>query len=132
MIVLGILFGLSKGSRFCGSWLSFLRIVLRFSSLFFELIIKCMKGLFFLLETLAAKHIRRDGIQMSANVDADHAACIDSRRSMSGVAVMLAGAGISYFSRTQEVTALVTSESEYVALAEIMEEVFFCVTCRKL
>ena len=44
-----------------------------------------------------------DDIQISAYVDA---VCINSRRSVLGVAViMLAGAAISYFPRTQEVAA---------------------------
>ena len=59
---------------------------------------------------------------MSACIDFDHATCPDSRRSVSGGAVMLGGGTISWFSRAQRVTALASSELEYVALAEIVNE----------
>lgn len=61
---------------------------------------------------------RVDGVLMSAYANADHATCADSRRSVSGGAIMLDGAAISYFSCTQEVTAVATSESEYVVMGE--------------
>ena len=62
---------------------------------------------------------------MSAYVDSDHATCPDSRRSVSGGAVMLGGATISWFSRAQRGTASASSESEYVVLAEIVNEIKF-------
>ena len=62
---------------------------------------------------------------MSAYVDSDHATCPDSRRSVSGGAILLGGGVISWFSRAQRVTASASSESEYVALAEIVNEVKF-------
>ena len=62
---------------------------------------------------------------MSAYVDSDHATCPDSRRSVSGGAVMLQGGRISWFSRAQGLTASASSESEYVALAEIVNETKF-------
>ena len=52
-------------------------------------------------------------------VDADFATCPDTRRSVSGGAVMLAGDAISSFSRGQKVTAAASSESEYVALKKL-------------
>ena len=61
------------------------------------------------------------GLTMSAYVDSDHATCPDSRRSVSGGAVMLGGT-ISWFSHSQRVTASASSELEYVALAEIVNE----------
>ena len=65
------------------------------------------------------------GLTMSAYVDSDHATCPNSRRSVSGGAVMLGGGTISWFSRAQRVTASVSSESEYVTLAEIVNETKF-------
>ena len=66
------------------------------------------------------------GLTMSAYVDSDHATCPDSRRSVSGGAVTLGGGTISWFSRAQRVTtASASSESEYVALAEIMNKTKF-------
>ena len=64
-------------------------------------------------------------MKLSAWVDSDHATCPDTRRSVSGAAVMLGGGAISWFSRAQRVTAAATSESEYVALAEVVNELRF-------
>ena len=64
-------------------------------------------------------------LTMSTYVDSDHATCPDSRRSVSGGAVMLGGGTISWFSRAQMVTTSASSESEYVALAEIVDETKF-------
>ena len=54
-----------------------------------------------------------------------HATCPDTRRSVSGRAVVLCGGAISWFSRAQRITATATSESDYVALAEIVNELRF-------
>ena len=69
--------------------------------------------------------VTEDNMKLSAWVDADHAPCPDTRRSVSGGAVMLGGGAISRFSRAQRTTATATSESEYVALAEIVNELRF-------
>ena len=71
--------------------------------------------------------ITQDGVMsrdptMSTYVDSDHVTCLDSRRSVSGGAVMLSGGAISWFSRAHRVAALVSSEREYVALTEIANE----------
>ena len=47
------------------------------------------------------------------------------RRSVSGAVLMLAKGAISWHSRMQEVTALGTSEAEYLALSEVVKEVIF-------
>ncbi|CAN0249296.1 unnamed protein product [Ascophyllum nodosum] len=52
------------------------------------------------------------GLTMSAYVDSDHATYPDSRRSVSGGAVMLGGGTISWFSRAQRVTTSASYESE--------------------
>ena len=62
---------------------------------------------------------------MSAYVDSDHALCPDSQRLVSGGAVILGGGTINRFSRTQRVTGSASSESEYVALPEIVNETKF-------
>ena len=67
----------------------------------------------------------RASTKLSAWVDADHATCPDTRRSVSGAAFMLAGGAISWFSRAQKLTASATSESEYIALAEATNELRF-------
>ena len=63
--------------------------------------------------------------KLSAWVDADFATCPDTRRSVSGGAVMLRGGTISWFSRVQKVTAGASSQSEYVVLAEVVNELRF-------
>ena len=62
---------------------------------------------------------------MSAYVDSDDATGPDSLRSASGRAVMLGGGVITWFSRAQRVTASASSQSEYVTLAEIVNETAF-------
>ena len=62
---------------------------------------------------------------MGAYTDSDFGACLDTRRSVLGVVLMLAKEAISWRSRVQEVTASGTSETEYVALSEVVNEVLF-------
>ena len=64
-------------------------------------------------------------MKLSAWVEADHASCLDTRRSVSGDAVMLDEGAITWFWRARRITATATSESEYVALAEIANELRF-------
>ena len=52
-------------------------------------------------------------------------ACLDTRRSVSGVVVIQAKGEISRFSRTLAVTASGSSGAEYVALSEAVKEVIF-------
>ena len=59
-----------------------------------------------------------DNMKLSAWVGADHASYPDTRRG-------LGRGAISWFSRAQRITATATSESEYVALAEIVNELRF-------
>ena len=63
--------------------------------------------------------------KLSAWVDAEFATCPDTRRSVSGGTVMLDGGAISWFSRMQKVAAAASSESEYVALSEFVNELRF-------
>ena len=63
------------------------------------------------------------GLCMEAYTDSDFGACLGTRRSVSGVVLMLVKGAISWHSRMQEVTASGTSESEYVALSEVVKEV---------
>ena len=69
--------------------------------------------------------VTSSGLMMSAYIDSDHATCSDSRRLVSGGAVMLGGGAVSWFSRAQRVTASASSKSEYVALVEIVTETKF-------
>ena len=62
---------------------------------------------------------------MEAYTDSDFGTCLDTRRSVSGAVLMLAKGAISLHSRVQELTASGTSEAEYVALSEVVNEVLF-------
>lgn len=61
------------------------------------------------------------GGKAEAYVDAAHAPCIASRPSVSGRVVLLGGAAVGDFSRTNEVTAVAMSELKYIAVVEIVE-----------
>ena len=50
-------------------------------------------------------------------------------RSVSGGAIMCAGACVCCFSRTEKCVTLSTTEAEYVALADTITEVIFCGMC---
>lgn len=54
-----------------------------------------------------------------------HATCLDTRRSVSGGAVLPRGAMINGFSSTQEVTTIVPSALEYITMEEVLKEVLF-------
>jgi hypothetical protein len=55
-------------------------------------------------------------------VDADHAADLDFRRSVTGYIFLLAGGPISWRSARQEMVAISTTEAEYVAAATAVQE----------
>ena len=57
--------------------------------------------------------------------DADYASVAADRRSVSGGLVMCGGGCVSWFSSTQKCVALSTTEAEYVALADVIKEVFY-------
>ena len=57
--------------------------------------------------------------------DADYASNATKRRSGSGGAIMCGGASVCWFWRTQKCVTLSTSEAEYVALGEPVNEFRF-------
>ncbi|CAN0507916.1 unnamed protein product, partial [Discosporangium mesarthrocarpum] len=64
-------------------------------------------------------------MQLCAKADSSYAGDEGDRRSVSGGAVMFAGAAIAWFSRTQKVVALSSTEAEYMALGECAKELLF-------
>ena len=60
---------------------------------------------------------------MEAYTYSDFRVCVDSKRAVSGVVMMLVKGMIIWPSRIRAVTASVTSEAEYVALSEAVQEV---------
>ncbi|KMQ89047.1 retrovirus-related pol polyprotein from transposon tnt 1-94 [Lasius niger] len=60
---------------------------------------------------------------ITAYSDADYAACIDSRRSTSGVVVMLNGGPVIWSSRKQGIVATSTTDAEYMAAHEAAKEI---------
>jgi len=55
--------------------------------------------------------------QLSASADADHTGA-DDRKSVSGWAIMLAGAMIAWSSKRQPVTAISSTESEFYIVSQ--------------
>ena len=62
---------------------------------------------------------------MEEYTDSGFGACLNTKRSVSGAVLMLAKGAISWYSRMQEVIASGTSETQYVALSEVVKEVLF-------
>ena len=66
------------------------------------------------------------GVDLEFYVDSDFASRDTNRRSVPGGVVMYAGVYVSFFSRTQKIVTLSSTEAEYVALATgIKETIFF-------
>ena len=61
--------------------------------------------------------------ELTAFADATYADNKESRKSVSGNAVMFGGRAVSWFSRTQRCVATSPSEAEYISLAETAKEV---------
>ena len=66
-------------------------------------------------------------LELVANADADYACKAADKRSVSGGAVMSAGACVGWFLRTQKsLTTLSTTNPEYVGQADAIKEMIFC------
>ena len=69
--------------------------------------------------------VRGSGLDLTAYSDADYADKSNGRRSVSGMALTLGGAAVSWASSTQRYVTLSTAEAEYVALGEDVKEALF-------
>lgn len=65
------------------------------------------------------------GLNPQIYVDADFNSDPVTRKSVSGYAITIAGAAISYQSKKQKTTALSSMEAEYIAVAELVQEVLW-------
>ena len=65
------------------------------------------------------------GLEISLFADANYAEKTDGRRSVSGVAVTLGRSSVSWFSSTQKIVTLSTTETEYIALGDGVKEALF-------
>ena len=70
---------------------------------------------------------RGSQLELVACADANYSGKAADRRSVSGGAVMCAGACVCWFSRTQKCVTLSTTEAEHVALADTIKEAMFYV-----
>ena len=68
---------------------------------------------------------RRSGLDLSLFTDSDCAEKANDRRSVSGIAVVLGNAAVSYSSNTQKIIAQSAAESEYVAVGDGVKEGLF-------
>ena len=65
------------------------------------------------------------GLDLTAYNDADYADKSNDRRSVSGTAISLRGAAVSWASSTQRCVALSTAEAEYATQGERLREALF-------
>ena len=65
------------------------------------------------------------GLKISVVADANYAEKADGRRYVSGVAVTVGKSSISWFSSTQKIVTLSTTDAEYVALGDGVKEALF-------
>ncbi|GJS47339.1 ribonuclease H-like domain-containing protein [Tanacetum coccineum] len=65
------------------------------------------------------------GFELTAFLDADHAGCIDTRKSTSGGIQILGDKLVSWMSKKQDCTAISSVEAEYVALSASCAQVMW-------
>ncbi|GKB41045.1 hypothetical protein Tco_0885987 [Tanacetum coccineum] len=65
------------------------------------------------------------GMSLIAYADADHAGCQDTRRSTSGSAQFLGDKLVSWSSKKQKCTAILSTEAEYIALSGCSAQVLW-------
>ncbi|GKC32659.1 hypothetical protein Tco_1039953 [Tanacetum coccineum] len=72
------------------------------------------------------KHLKEDfGFELTAFSDADHAGCLDTRKSTSGGIQFLGDKLVSWMSKKQDCTAMPSAEAEYVALSASCAQVMW-------
>ncbi|GJW94999.1 retrovirus-related pol polyprotein from transposon TNT 1-94 [Tanacetum coccineum] len=74
---------------------------------------------------LSASYAQDSGFELTAFSDADHAGCIDTRKSTSGGIQFLGDKLVSWMSKKQNCTAMSSAEAEYVALSASCAQVMW-------
>ncbi|GJY95682.1 retrovirus-related pol polyprotein from transposon TNT 1-94, partial [Tanacetum coccineum] len=69
--------------------------------------------------------LRDSGFELKGFLDADHARCIDTRKSTSGGIKFLGDKLVSWMSKKQECTAMSSTEAEYMALSASCAQVMW-------
>ncbi|GKB35937.1 retrovirus-related pol polyprotein from transposon TNT 1-94 [Tanacetum coccineum] len=69
------------------------------------------------------------GISLTAYADADHARCQDTRRSTSGSALFLSDKLVSWLSKKQKCTAILSTKDEYIALSGCCAQILWMRCC---
>ncbi|GJU52970.1 retrovirus-related pol polyprotein from transposon TNT 1-94 [Tanacetum coccineum] len=62
-------------------------------------------------------YLKNTAMSLTSYVDVDHAGCQDTRRSTSGSAQFLGDKLVSWSSKKQKSTAILTTEAEYIAMS---------------
>ncbi|GJU30553.1 retrovirus-related pol polyprotein from transposon TNT 1-94 [Tanacetum coccineum] len=70
-------------------------------------------------------YLKDSGFELTAFSDADHAGCIDTRKSTSGGIQFLGDKLVSWMSKKQDCTAMSSAEAEYVALSASCAQVMW-------
>ena len=84
-------------------------------------IVRCLLG----TKDLSLTFEWGSGLDISVFADANYAEKADDRRSMSGVAVTVGKSPVIWFSSTQKIVTLSTTEAGYVALGDGVKEALF-------
>ncbi|GJZ94037.1 hypothetical protein Tco_0666240 [Tanacetum coccineum] len=69
------------------------------------------------------------GFELIAFSDADHAGCVDTRKSTSGGTQFLGDKLVSWMSKKQDCTAMSSAEAEYVALSASCAQSAIAISC---
>nr|GEW29242.1 retrotransposon protein, putative, unclassified [Tanacetum cinerariifolium] len=75
------------------------------------------RGIFINHAKYTLEILHKHGMEKGQSIDADHARCIDSRKSTSGGIQFLGDKLVSWMSKKQNCTAMSSAEAEYVALS---------------
>ncbi|GJU13297.1 hypothetical protein Tco_1135693 [Tanacetum coccineum] len=83
--------------------------------------LKAIKRVFWYLKgtnKMGTLYSKDNCIALTAYTDVDHAGCQDSRRSTSGSAQFLRDRQVSWSSKKQRSTAILTTKAEYIAMSD--------------